>query len=62
MLRSIDVCCTAIDLAINAGGQIELTPSENPPENCLSGHRWDVQQDILVLRSGKLSLIHRLGP
>jgi hypothetical protein len=62
MLRSIDVCCAAIDLAINAGGQIELVPSENPPENCLSGHRWDVQQDIFVLQGGKLSLTHRLVP
>jgi hypothetical protein len=60
MLRSIDVCCTAIDLAINTSGQIQLTPSENPPENCLSGHRWNVQQDIFVLRGGELSLIHRL--
>jgi hypothetical protein len=60
MLRSIDVCCRAIDLAINAGGQIELTPSENPPENCLSGHRWSAQQDIFVLRGEELSLIHGL--
>lgn len=60
MLRSIDVCCAAINLAINTNGQIALTPSENPLENCLSGHRWNVQQDIFILRGGKLSLIHRL--
>jgi hypothetical protein len=60
MLRSIDACCAAIDLAVNVRGQIELTPSENPPENCLSGHRWNVLQDIFVVQDGKLSLVHRL--
>jgi hypothetical protein len=60
MWRSIGLCCAAIDLAINARGQIELTPSENPPEHCLSGHRWSVVQDIFVLQGGKLNLIHRL--
>jgi hypothetical protein len=60
MLRSLDACCSAIDLAINAKGQIELTPSENPPENCISGHRWNALQDIFVVQGSRLSLIHRL--
>lgn len=60
LLRSLDVCCNAINLAINSSGQIELTPSENPPENCISGHRWDAQQDILVVRGDRLSMVHRL--
>jgi hypothetical protein len=60
MWRSLDVCCGAINLAINARGQIELTPSENPPENCLSGHRWNAEQDIFVLQGDTLRLIHRL--
>jgi hypothetical protein len=61
MLRSLDACCSAINLAINASGQIELTPSEYPPENCLSGHRWNVLQDIFVVQDGRLSLTHRLA-
>lgn len=60
LLRSLDVCCRAIGLAINTSGQVELTPAENPPENCLSGHRWNAQQDILVLQGDGLRLIHRL--
>jgi len=60
MLRSLDVCCNAINLAINTRGQIELTPSENPPENCLIGHRWNAEQDIFVLLGDRFRLIHRL--
>lgn len=61
LLRSLDVCCDAINLATNSSGQIEITPTENPPENCISGHRWDAQQDILVVRGDRLSLVHRLN-
>lgn len=61
LLRSLDVCCNAINLAIDPSGQIEITPSENPPANCLSGHRWSAEQDIFVLQDDRLRLTHRLN-
>lgn len=60
MLRRPVLCCVPIDLAIDHGGRIEVTPSDNPPEDCHSGHRASPQQDILRLQDGRLMLEHRL--
>jgi hypothetical protein len=60
MLRRPVLCCVPIDLAIDHGGRIEVTPSDNPPEDCHSGHRAAPQQDILRLRNARLVLEHRL--
>jgi hypothetical protein len=62
MLRRPVVCCVPIDLAIDAQGRIEVTPSDNPPEDCHSGHRAAVQQDILRLQQERLVLEHGLDP
>jgi hypothetical protein len=60
MLRRPVLCCVPIDLAMDHGGRIEVTPSDNPPEDCHSGHRAAPQQDILRLRNTRLVLEHRL--
>jgi hypothetical protein len=60
ILRRVRLCCAAIDLAIDGKGRIELTPSENPPEDCVFGHRTNVQQDILELQRDRLVLKERL--
>jgi hypothetical protein len=59
-LQNVRLCCGDLKLAIDAGGGIEITPSDNPPEDCLSGHRTDVLQDLFVLRGTELVLTHRL--
>ena len=41
-------------------GRIEVTPAENPPEDCLSGHRSRAMQDLMELRGDTLILRHRL--
>jgi hypothetical protein len=60
-LQNVRLCCGELRLAIDAGGRIEVTPSENPPEDCLSGHRTAVLQDLFVLRGAELVLTHRLS-
>ena len=60
MLRQPVLCCVPIDLAMDHGGRIEVTPSDNPPEDCHSGHGAAPQQDILRLRNSRLVLEHRL--
>jgi hypothetical protein len=62
ILRRPVLCCVPIDLAIDHRGRIEVTPSDNPPEDCHSGHRANPQQDILRLQDGRLVLEHRLDP
>lgn len=59
-LQKVRFCCGDVKLAIDAGGRIEVTPSENPPEDCLSGHRTFVLQDLFVLRGTDLVLTHGL--
>jgi hypothetical protein len=60
LLRRISVCCSAIDLAMDHAGRIEVTPADNPPEHCLSGHRYSAQQDVFELRDGALQLHFQL--
>jgi hypothetical protein len=60
-LQKARLCCGDLKLAIDAGGRIEVTPSDNPPEDCLSGHRTAVLQDLFVLRGVELVLTHRLS-
>lgn len=62
ILRRLGVCCSAINLASDGAGRIELTPAANPPEDCISGHRSSAKQDILELRGHALTLRHRLDP
>jgi len=59
-LQNVGLCCGEPKLAIDAGGRIEVKPSDNPPEDCLTGHRADVLQDLFVLRGTELVLTHRL--
>jgi hypothetical protein len=59
-LQNPGLCCGDLKLAIDAGGRIEITPSDNPPEDCLSGHRTAVLQDLFVLHGTDLVLTHRL--
>jgi hypothetical protein len=59
-LQNVRFCCAAVDLAIDAGGRIEAVPTENPPEDCLFGHRGDVLQEIFRLRHTALLMTHRL--
>jgi len=54
--------CSAINLASDSEGRIEATPAENPPSDCISGHRSSAKQDILELRGRALRLRHRLDP
>jgi len=60
ILRRIRLCCSAINLASDRAGRIEVTPAENPPEDCLSGHRSSAKQDLMELRGDTLILRHRL--
>ena len=60
-LQNVRLCCGELKLAIDGSGRIEVTPSDNPPEDCLSGHRTDVLQDLFVLRGTELVLTHRLS-
>ena len=62
ILRRLGVCCSAINLASDSEGRIEATPAENPPSDCISGHRSSAKQDILELRGRALRLRHRLDP
>jgi hypothetical protein len=59
-LQKARLCCGDIGLAIDGSGRIEVAPSDNPPEDCLSGHRTDVLQDIFLLRGTDLVLTHQL--
>ena len=59
-LKDLQFCCLQVDMARAPSGHIELTPTENPPGECLSGHRYQVLQDVLAFRDGRLALIHRL--
>ncbi len=62
ILHRLGVCCSAINLASDSAGRIEATPAENPPSDCISGHRSSAKQDILELRGLTLRLRHRLDP
>ena len=62
ILRRRGVCCSAINLASDGAGHIEVTPAENPPSDCISGRRSSAKQDILELRGQALTLRHRLDP
>ncbi|HEY1798757.1 MAG TPA: hypothetical protein VGG57_21780 [Stellaceae bacterium] len=57
--RDVGLCCAALDLAIGPDGRIEMTPSDNPPEHCLSGHRADILQDLFRLKGDALVLLHQ---
>jgi hypothetical protein len=60
LLRSKRFCCAEPKLAVDGAGRIEIQPGENPPEDCLFGHREFVLQDVLTLTKGRLVLVHRL--
>lgn len=60
LLRSKRFCCAEPKLAVDGLGRIEVTPAENPPEDCLFGHREFVLQDVMVVRQGRLVLTNRL--
>lgn len=62
ILRRVSLCCSAINLASDGAGRVEVTPAENPPEDCLSGHRSSAKQDLMDLRDHTLVLRHRLDP
>src|SRR5262245_29102946 len=38
-LQRPGLCCGDMKLAVERSGRIEVTPTDNPPEDCLSGHR-----------------------
>jgi hypothetical protein len=60
LLRSKRFCCAEPKLAVDGRGRIEIQPADNPPEDCLFGHRELVMQDVLTLTKGRLVLVHRL--
>jgi hypothetical protein len=60
-LQNVGQCCGELKLAIDGTGRIEVMPTDNPPEDCLSGHRTDVLQDLFLLRGTELALTHRLS-
>lgn len=60
LLRSKRFCCADPKLAVDGVGRIEIQPGENPPEDCLFGHREFVMQDVLSLTKDRLVLLHRL--
>jgi hypothetical protein len=60
-LQNVGLCCGELKLMIDGRGRIEVTPSDNPPEDCLSGHRADVLQDIFAFHGTELVLTHRLS-
>ncbi|MDB5431982.1 MAG: hypothetical protein JWP35_3098 [Caulobacter sp.] len=60
LLRARQFCCIDPKLAVDSGGRIEITPEENPPEDCLYGHRETVLQDVMRLDGRALVLLHRL--
>lgn len=60
ILRTPQFCCVDLRLNRAPNGDIEAVPAENPPEDCLSGHRYTVLQDVLRLRNGRLRLVRRL--
>jgi hypothetical protein len=62
ILRRLGVCCSAINLASDGAGRIEVTAAGNPPVDCISGRRSSAKQDILELRGQALTLRHRLDP
>jgi hypothetical protein len=59
-LQNVRLCCGGLKLAIDGSGRIEVTPSDNPPEDCLTGHRTDVLQDFFAVHGTELVLTHRL--
>ena len=61
LLQNVHLCCGELTLAIDASGRIEVAPPDNPPEDCLTGHRTDVLQDLFVLHGTDLALTHRLS-
>jgi hypothetical protein len=60
-LQNVHLCCGELKLAIDGSGRIEVAPPDNPPEDCLTGHRTDVLQDLFVLQGTELVLTHRLS-
>lgn len=60
LLRSKRFCCGEHRLAVDRAGRIEVTTPENPPEDCIFGHREYVVQDVLRLDGGRLRLLSRL--
>lgn len=60
LMRTAQFCCIDPKLAVDSRGRIEITPQENPPEDCLYGHRETVLQDVMRLDGRALVLLHRL--
>lgn len=55
-LSDTGLCCMDVSLARAPDGRIAIRPVDNPPEHCLTGHRADVLEDIVVLRGSRLVL------
>jgi hypothetical protein len=59
-LRDLETCCVKPGLSIAPDGRFRLSPEENPPEGCVSGHRTLVVEEVYALDNGKLRLVRKV--